>query len=133
MPTETRDETWLRKELNELRGAAFAMSLVVFATIGCLLGYFLFSETLVGPFKNIAYAQSGSTMEVKVETRVPTRARVEYGTAPEYLNKKEMDEKYQTDHEIMVSGVLPGKPHFFRVILEDQSGRFHTSAFYTVK
>src|SRR3972149_7871338 len=95
------DETWLRKELNELRGAAFFLSLVVFATIGCLIGYFLLSDSfLTGPFENIAYAESGANFEVTVETKIPTRARVEYGTSTDYLNRVGMGEDYQTSHAL---------------------------------
>jgi len=132
--TSQPDETWLKKELNELRSASFTMALVVFAAIGCLIGYFFLSESfLTGPFTRIAYARTPIGIEVDVETKVPARMRVEYGTSREYLNRMEMGKDFETEHSTNVVGLLPGKTHFFRVVLEDQRGQLHTSSFYTVK
>ena len=125
-------ESWIKKELSTLRRATLVMVVVVFSAIGCVIGYFIFSDVLSGPFENVAYAQNGSTMEVTVETKIPSRARLEYGTAPEYVNRVPMGEEYETKHKISLSGLLPDKAHFFRIVLEDQAGRLHTSGFYTV-
>lgn len=127
------EQSWIQKDLRRLRNNTLVLVVVVFATIGVLFGYYLSTGILLGPFANVSYAYEGSEMKIEWETRFPARTRVEYGTSQVYLNETDMSSTFGTKHAVDVDGLLPDKPHFFRLIAEDNTGQKHISTFYTAK
>ena len=124
----------LIKELRMLKHGTLALVVVVFAVIGVLSGYYISSDTFLGPFKKVSYAMtSPSTIELALETRSPMRTRIEYGTSTDYVNQKQVSPSYSMVHEVSLDGLLPGKAHMVRFVAEDQSGKLHVSEFYKVK
>ena len=127
------EKNWIQKDLRRLRNNTLVLVVIAFSTLGVLFGYYLFSDAFRSPFNNISYAYEGSEMKIEWETKFPARTRVEYGTSQIYLNETDLTDNFETEHEAEVIGLLPGKPHFFRLIAEDNTGEKHISTFYAVQ
>ena len=122
---------WLQEEISRLRNGTVVLIVVTFATLGVLIGYYLFSDVFSNPFKNVTYAAVDDTeLRIVWETEFPAKTRVQYGTSSVYLNETIMGLAYDTEHSVDLEGLLPGKPHLFRLIAEDSSGQKHISPFY---
>jgi len=125
---------WVQEEIAKLRNGTLVLVVVAFATLGVLLGYYLFSDVFGSPFKNITYAASdGTELKIAWETKFPSKTRVQYGTNSIYLNETGMSSAFATEHDVDLEGLLPGKPHIFRLVAEDSSGQKHISPFYTAE
>ncbi|MEZ4650721.1 MAG: metallophosphoesterase [Candidatus Eisenbacteria bacterium] len=63
------------------------------------------------------YLQSGSETGVVVRwrTNVPTASQVDYGSAPELLTQSVSDGSATTEHEILLSGLMPGTTYYYAV------------------
>ena len=133
MEKTTVGKNWIQKDLRRLRNNTLVLVVITFSTLGVLLGYYLFSDTFRGSFNNVSYAYEGSEMKVEWETKFPARTRIEHGTSQIYLNETDFTESFETTHATEVIGLLPGKPHFFRLIAEDNTGEKYISDFYTAQ
>lgn len=122
---------WVQEEISRLRNGTLVLVVVVFATLGVLIGYYLFSDVFGSPFKNITYAATnGTELKITWETSFPAKTRVQYGTSSVYMNETGMSFAYETEHDVDLEGLLPGKTHLFRLIAEDSTGQKHISPFY---
>lgn len=128
------DPAWFTRELAKLKHKTLILVVAAFATLGVLVGYYMFADVFGGPFQNVSYAAvSTSGLKIAYETKVPVRTRVEYGTNEFYLNETELTDTFETEHDVSVSGLLPGAKHVFRIVAEDNTGQRYTSPFYQAK
>lgn len=129
-----KDPTWLKSELLKLKRRTLTLVIISFATLGVLVGYYLFSGVFKGTFQNVTYAAADSSnLRIEWETKFPARTRVEYGTNEIYLNETSFTSEYSMDHGISLEGLLPDKAHVFRLIAEDNTGKKFMSPFYQTK
>lgn len=105
-------------------------ALFLIVAVGLLAFYFY---TNLYPFSDINVISAGKMRaEIQVKTRVPTKYKVEYGTSDLYLNETQVTTDYATQHESTISGLIPEKQHFIRVVAYDQSGKEYRSKFFTL-
>lgn len=128
------DSSRIKKELMRLKSGTLFLVVVVFSILGVILGYYLFGMGVNGMFSRIAYAYPGNDlMQIEINTRVPARTYVEYGTSTEILNQKSISRTFETHHYTDVKGLLPGATHVFRVVAEDNTGDIYKSDFVFVE
>ena len=128
------DPAWFTRELSKLKNRTLVLVVVAFATLGVLVGYYMFTDVFGGPFQNVSYAAvNGSALMIEWETSFPARTRVEYGTSEIYLNETDLSDTFETDHDVALGGLLPGAKHVFRLVAEDNAGQKFTSPFYQAK
>jgi len=69
------------------------------------------------------YLQNGTTSSVVIRWRtdVPTESHVRFGVSPSDLHRAVFDTSRTTDHEIVVTGLLPGSQYFYAIASETET------------
>jgi hypothetical protein len=80
-------------------------------------------------FKSNYKVLGESSVRVFWSHEVPVKSRVEYGTTEEYLNSTDPSSTYSEKGHVLVSGLLPNKPHVFRLVSYDEKGNEYSSKF----
>lgn len=110
--------------------AAIGLS-VVFLSLAALFevyAYFL-NKT---PFSVVTVTKiSSEAVALEIKTDFPMKTKVQYGTSELYLNETEMSPELKTTDKKVVWGLLPNRPHYFRLIGETKGGKVFASKFYT--
>jgi hypothetical protein len=130
----TSNRRWVQDEISKLRNGTVVLVVVTFATLGVLIGYYLFSGAFGNPFKNVTYAAvNGSSVQIAWETSFPARTRVEYGTSDIYLNETQLTPTFEVSHDVDLDGLLPDRSHLFRLVAEGDTGQKYISVFYKIE
>ncbi len=80
-----------------------------------------------------ATANGTNSYTISYKTLKPAITRVEYGTSTYYPNSLQLSENYSIDHEAVLHGLLPGKPHVYRIVGVDEKGKTYTSNFFGLR
>ena len=84
------------------------------------------------PFRSVKIENTpAQSVEVEINTIVEVKAKIEYGTSQLYLNETQETSEATKTQTIEISGLLPAKEHFLRVVATDSGGRHYTSKFYS--
>ncbi len=94
-----------------------------------LLKYYY--TTYIFPFKTIEIHKKGDIeSEVYIESLVPLKTKIEYGTSEEFLIGTNVSDEYSTQQSLTVSGLLPDKTHYYKVLGWDKNGiRYESKIF----
>lgn len=83
------------------------------------------------PIKKVEFVPQGTTsMTINITSSQPLKTKVEYGTSDYYLNSSTETDTFQTSQSHTIWGLLPEKPHFFRIVAQDESGKEYKTKFY---
>lgn len=130
---ESQSPDKLRKSFSRVQKITLVLFVLILCVLGLIVGFYFTSDMLRGPFEHVTYAYAGdSTLSINLKTRNMSRTRIEYGTSEEILNESFSDD-YRENHSFTIKGLLPGKPHLFRVVAESKDGELYTSQFYTIE
>ena len=110
--------------------SAFGLTAVI------LSGIYIYTQ-LWTPFKNIEIEKTlkGTELIVKITSKVPIRATVEYGTSKECLLETRARDvrELKKEDSIKISYILPEKKHFVRIVGTTQDGKEFKSQFFNVR
>jgi len=105
-----------------------------FLTIAiAMLVYYYFSSWTPFEYVHIKPSGMGQALEIEVQTKVPTKVKVEYGTSDVYLNSTEITNSFSKEHNIPIASILPERKHYVRVTAVTEKGKEYQSHFYTVE
>lgn len=108
--------------------------------IGILLGAFvpqlsamsLTSLTSPVSVRNMNYSLSDSTLRVNFKTSKPAAVSIDYGTS-EFYGVRTAESAIASEHNVVLTGLLPGKEHHFRVMMKLPDGKVAFSDNFVVK
>jgi len=110
--------------------SAFGLTVVI------LSGIYIYTQ-LWTPFKRIEIEKTlrGTEIIVKVESKMPIKTSVEYGTSQGCLLKatSRNSDELKKENNIKISYVLPEKNHFVRVVAITQDGKEFKSQFFDIR
>jgi hypothetical protein len=122
----------LRTKKKENILAAVITTISLTATLA-LLAYTYYQNWT--PFRQVRAQtiNAGQGLQVSAVTKVPVKTKLEYGTSTIYLNSVEATHEAKKEHSLTVSGVLPNKKHYVRLVAYTEGGKQYTSDFYVVE
>ena len=93
-----------------------------------------FSEKFMGvQVLGLSYKPlSDSSVSISFKTNKPVSVKLDYGTT-ELYGVETSQSALAKEHQIVLSGLLPGKDHNFKVEMKDEKGKTYSSGNYVVK
>lgn len=92
----------------------------------------LVSDTL-SPITEVGVSEvAHDHVTIRWRTPVPATSQVRYGKTAELGRSTPLDLTYATEHEVVVTGLLPSTAYFFAAASQNQGGRENKSAIFSV-
>lgn len=122
------DSLSLEKPKKELIISLIASLLFLSAGI-FILGYYYYQNLF--PFSRVDIKQvTDSQAAVYIESRIPVKTAVQYGTSDFYFNETQPTQNYTKTKLETLEGLLPSRSHYFRILAWDENGKQYYSKFY---
>lgn len=100
--------------------------------IGGLVLLKYYYTTYIFPFKTIEiHKRAGIESEVYIEALVPLKTKIEYGTSEEFFIGTNVTDEYSTHQTLTVSGLIPNKLHYYKVLGWDKKGTKYESKVFS--
>ena len=118
----------------------YLLIFIAFLVVGLLGGYLYFNRANVLNFltgvkvKDMQFTRlSDSSVKISFKTSEDAKTKLEYGTTDMYGVETNEEESLSKDHSVVLSGLLAGKEHNFRIHMQLSSGKTQTSQNFVIR